>query len=159
MNSELMQINNNYQRTNPSYLHKKITKKNITYFEVKDGYFNYIINMFPLKCQCTTNKYCQHICYLLKNVYSFNDLSFCFFEDFEEEFYELLKKNDITSFENLIYDKLDSDDCGICLSKLTESKNKLILSRCKSCKKYLHKQCIDKWIKNNEICIYCKQSF
>lgn len=53
------------------------------------------------------------------------------------------------------YDSNKEEECVICL----EEYNKKEIIRTLKCKHFYHKNCIDKWMKNNNKCPLCKDTF
>ena len=49
---------------------------------------------------------------------------------------------------------VDSDDCPICMEPM-----KILLTNCTNCKKYVHIDCINKSLKNNDTCPFCRKDF
>ena len=131
-------------------------KKNNSYL-VKDGIVTYKATIYPdLKCQCGKS-YCFHILNVLKYSLGMSDLSITFIEKFKAEFMEAVKKNsDVEAIMSVEINKyLESEVCGICLSKLGDKE----LHQCPKCNKMTHSKCFTKWQNTNKsiLCIYCKQ--
>lgn len=50
-----------------------------------------------------------------------------------------------------------NDCCGMCCEELKESEDDSYLIRCGECKKLLHQECADMWLrKDADSCIYCR---
>lgn len=53
------------------------------------------------------------------------------------------------------YNSNEEEECVICLEKYNKKEN----IRTLKCKHFYHKNCIDEWMKNNDKCPLCKDTF
>lgn len=57
---------------------------------------------------------------------------------------------------------LEDDECPICYTELIDTttngntKKKQILLACPTCKQWVHKKCMDRWLQTNDTCVYCR---
>jgi len=70
------------------------------------------------------------------------------------ERYLLLKNNRCNSlFDNGLHELDKRDNCPICLNEFEDRKG---LINCPTCKKYIHKDCINRWVKIKRSCPMCR---
>jgi hypothetical protein len=113
-----------------------------------------------IKCQCSNNIYCNHILFILCDIYKLSPSTILYLPFVYDYFLEKIKNNQIKDLNKILEEKIfqyfDTDDCGICLNKLTEGKNYMKFYICNQCTKASHIHCFNEWNKKNNICIYCR---
>jgi len=132
---------------------------------VRDGYFKYIVTIYPhISCQCimSTTKpktYCSHIVCILRTEYKLSDFVIKYLHLMHASCSELfLNKDKIDKINDIIMSKLEKDECGFCMTSLTNKKYNLELHECSFCNKLVHNKCNAQWlITKNTGCIYCRQ--
>lgn len=73
--------------------------------------------------------------------------------DLVEKYLLICHSGSNSLFHNDLHDLDKRDNCPICLNEFEEKKG---LINCPTCKKYIHKDCIDRWIKIKRSCPMCR---
>lgn len=128
-------------------------------YHVKDGIIRYVVSLDPAPtCQChghSGDPLCDHLLFILRNEYSLSDFSLRHLMTVYETFLTTLADaGDINqTVERTLMEKFDGEDCGICLSRLSNQQYKLDLAECRVCHKFTHRACRARWTHG---CIYCR---
>jgi hypothetical protein len=130
-----------------------ITKKNKSKkkFYVKDKIINIIVDFNKSYLCNLCNSLCKHCIFILQNIYHLSDFTLEFIND-KTIFKEFINNKNNDDLEQIIINKIESSECGICLKKLTFLYE---LHKCNICHNYSHYKCINKWLQKKNYCIYC----
>lgn len=132
---------------------------------VKDGYIVYNVSVKGLMCQCMTGEsMCNHLLFALYEGCRLEPfvISFLSFKQIRQKFIEHVSSSGNytglnTKLERDIMVFLNSNECGICLAKLSDKRYNYEIYECYNCKNVVHKVCMTKWLTTNRSngCIYC----
>lgn len=133
--------------------------------QVRDGIVTYTVHLNPLQCpcgKCNSSGLCNHVIFLLNTKFRLSYDVITFIHKLFPIFIENINKPNINEIlSQKLYGEILTDECGICIEKLHDSKHDVI--ECNQCEKYCHKKCLYKWLQankktiedQNKKCIYC----
>jgi hypothetical protein len=136
----------------------RVNKSNSKYF-VKDGIIKYIVSFDPkVTCQCSHLLLCNHIMYLLEYEFLLSNFTIRYlhyvYDDFLKNINNISGRDCLNDLlESKILDKFNNEDCGFCLSKLSDPKYKYEIYECSKCHNLTHQKCMTIWKKG---CIICR---
>jgi ribosomal protein L37AE/L43A len=132
---------------------------------VKDGYIVYQIDVRELVCQCMNGEnMCNHLLFALYEGCKLEPfvISFLSFKQIKQRFIEHVGSsanyNGLNGkLEKDIMTFLNSNECGICLAKLSDKRYSYMIYECRNCRNSVHNTCMTKWLTTNRSngCIYC----
>jgi hypothetical protein len=123
---------------------------------------NYMMcNCMDCKINCNKSIYCKHICFVFIKILQSKDYSNFFTNFFISEkdissLHDILKamfEKDMSIFNSTSDERNLNDDCPVCYETLSTD-----LSKCPECKNAIHTDCIQKWLKFNPTCVYCRSN-
>lgn len=129
--------------------------------------YKILIHSNYMTCSCMDYKinhskriYCKHICFIFIKIIQSKDLNF--FINFIlsskdiSSLHSILKvmfEKDISIFNSTCEERNLGDDCPVCYETLSQD-----LSKCPECENAIHTECIQKWLKYNPTCVFCRSN-
>ena len=127
-------------------------------YKIRINYNHMMCSCMDCKINSSKSIYCKHICFIFIKILQSKDLNF--FTNFILSnvdiirLYDILQvmfEKDVSIFISTSEERNLGDDCPVCYEKLSTD-----LSRCPECKNAIHTECIQKWLKYNPSCVFCR---